>query len=88
MNTTGLEWFGPPERNTLRPLCVVLLVFLSSRDRDLHILMSSIMHATAHHVLVTLINLHNNNQYVVPFNLKIHQKTVFDQGMLLFVPML
>ena len=26
MNTTGLEWFGPPERNTLRPLCVVLLV--------------------------------------------------------------
>ena len=19
-----LEWFGPPERNTLRPLCVVL----------------------------------------------------------------
>ena len=20
-----LEWFGPPERNTLRPLCVVLL---------------------------------------------------------------
>ena len=25
MNTTGLEWFGPPERNTLRPLCVVLL---------------------------------------------------------------
>ena len=27
MNTAGLEWFGPPERNTLRPLCVVLLVF-------------------------------------------------------------
>ena len=26
MNTKGLEWFGPPERNTLRPLCVVLLV--------------------------------------------------------------
>ena len=25
MNTTGLEWFRPPERNTLRPLCVVLL---------------------------------------------------------------
>ena len=25
MNTTGLEWFGPPKRNTLRPLCVVLL---------------------------------------------------------------
>ena len=24
MNTAGLEWFGPPERNTLRPLCVVL----------------------------------------------------------------
>ena len=24
MNTSGLEWFGPPERNTLRPLCVVL----------------------------------------------------------------
>jgi len=26
MNTEGLEWFGPPERNTLRPLCIVLLV--------------------------------------------------------------
>ena len=25
MNTKGLEWFGPPERNTLRSLCVVLL---------------------------------------------------------------
>ena len=25
MNTAGLEWFGPPERNTLRPLCVVCL---------------------------------------------------------------
>ena len=25
MNTAGLEWFGPSERNTLRPLCVVLL---------------------------------------------------------------
>ena len=24
MNTAGLEWFGPPERNTLRPLCDVL----------------------------------------------------------------
>ena len=24
MNTAGLEWFGPPERNTLHPLCVVL----------------------------------------------------------------
>ena len=24
MNTAGLEWFGPPKRNTLRPLCVVL----------------------------------------------------------------
>ena len=24
MNTAGLEWFGPPELNTLRPLCVVL----------------------------------------------------------------
>ena len=23
-NTAGFEWFGPPERNTLRPLCVVL----------------------------------------------------------------
>ena len=23
-NTAGLEWFGPPERNTLHPLCVVL----------------------------------------------------------------
>ena len=27
MNTAGLEWFGPPERNTLRPLCAVLLEF-------------------------------------------------------------
>ena len=25
MNTAGLEWFGPPERNTLRPLYAVLL---------------------------------------------------------------
>ena len=25
MNTKDLEWFGPPERNTLRPLYVVLL---------------------------------------------------------------
>ena len=25
MNTAGLELFGSPERNTLRPLCVVLL---------------------------------------------------------------
>ena len=25
-NTRILEWFGPPEHNTLRPLCVVLLV--------------------------------------------------------------
>ena len=24
MNTASLEWFGPLERNTLRPLCVVL----------------------------------------------------------------
>ena len=32
MNTAGLEWFGPPERNTLRPLCVVLRVFPSSRE--------------------------------------------------------
>ena len=24
MNTAGLEWFGPPERNTLCPLCIVL----------------------------------------------------------------
>ena len=24
VNTKDLEWFGPPERNTLRPLCVVL----------------------------------------------------------------
>ena len=29
MNTTGLEWFGPPERNTLRPLCVVLLLHMN-----------------------------------------------------------
>ena len=26
MNTEGLEWFGPPKRNTLRPRCVVLFV--------------------------------------------------------------
>ena len=32
MNTTSLEWFGPPERNTLRPLCVVLHVFPLSRE--------------------------------------------------------
>jgi hypothetical protein len=25
---TGLEWSRPPERNTLRPLCDVLLVSL------------------------------------------------------------
>jgi len=31
MNTTGLESFGPPERNTLLPLCVVLPC-LESRD--------------------------------------------------------
>ena len=24
MNIAGLEWFGPPERNTLRPLCVCI----------------------------------------------------------------
>ena len=28
MNAAGLESFGPLERNTLRPLCVVLLVLL------------------------------------------------------------
>ena len=33
MNTAGLEWFGPPERNTLRPLSVVLLVSESLRAR-------------------------------------------------------
>jgi len=33
MNTAGLEWFGPPERNTLRPLCVVFLVFPLFRER-------------------------------------------------------
>jgi len=27
-NTRDLEWFGPPERNTLRPLCVVLFLGL------------------------------------------------------------
>ena len=32
MNTAGLEWFGPPERKTLRPLCVVLLVFPLARE--------------------------------------------------------
>ena len=32
MNTAGLEWFGPPEGNTLCPLCVGLLVFSSSQE--------------------------------------------------------
>ena len=27
-NTRDLEWFEPPERNTLRPLCVVLFLGL------------------------------------------------------------
>ena len=26
MNTKDLEWFGPPERNTIHPLCGVLLL--------------------------------------------------------------
>ena len=30
MNTAGLEWFGPPERNTLHPLCAVLLEYGSA----------------------------------------------------------
>ena len=29
-----LEWFGPPERNTLRPLCVVLPFHESERVRE------------------------------------------------------
>ena len=33
MNTTGLEWFGPPERNTLHPLCVVLPVLTRDCSR-------------------------------------------------------
>ena len=33
MNAAGLEWFGPPERNTLRPLCVVLLVLSRGREQ-------------------------------------------------------
>ena len=32
MNTAGLEWFGSPERNTLRPLCVILLAL--SRESE------------------------------------------------------
>jgi hypothetical protein len=28
-HTRDLKWFRPPERKTLRPLCVVLLVSLS-----------------------------------------------------------
>ena len=32
MNAAGLEWFGPPERNTLRPLCIVLPVSPLSRE--------------------------------------------------------
>ena len=35
MNTEGLEWFGPPERNTLRPLCVVLPSHESEEVREL-----------------------------------------------------
>ena len=31
----GLEWFGPPERNTLRPLCVVLPSHESEEVREL-----------------------------------------------------
>ena len=34
MNTEGLEWFGPPERNTLRPLCVVLPSLERERVRE------------------------------------------------------
>jgi len=33
MNTKGLEWFGPPERNTLHPLCVVLPVLTRDCSR-------------------------------------------------------
>ena len=33
MNTAGLEWFGPPERNTLLPLCVVLAVLTRDCSR-------------------------------------------------------
>ena len=29
MNTASLEWFGPPERNTLRPLCCIAWVWVS-----------------------------------------------------------
>ena len=32
MNAAGLEWFGPLERNTLRPLCVVLPLSRESED--------------------------------------------------------
>ena len=32
MNTAGLEWFGPPERNTLRPLCCIALPRESLRE--------------------------------------------------------
>ena len=35
MNTASLEWFGPPERNTLRPLCVVLPSHESEEVREL-----------------------------------------------------
>ena len=35
MNTAGLEWFEPPERNTLRPLCVVLLELVCKLGEEL-----------------------------------------------------
>ena len=35
MNTAGLEWFGLPECNTLRPLCVVLPSLESESSREL-----------------------------------------------------
>ena len=35
MNTTGLEWFGPPECNTLRSLCVELPSLERESSREL-----------------------------------------------------
>ena len=35
MNTKDLEWFGPPERNTLRPLCDVLTELVCKLGEEL-----------------------------------------------------
>ena len=47
MNTAGLEWFGPPGRNTLRPLCVVLPSHESEEVRELESVWSVLCTASA-----------------------------------------